>query len=279
MVAEKKKEIVKRIAELTKKYNVVGVVNLENLPAPQYQSLREILREKMVMLMSRKTLMKKGLETSKKENVNKLIETFRGMPALIFTNENPFALAKLLDKNKSSAPAKGGQEAPNDIVVKAGPTSFAPGPIISELSELGIKSGIEGGKVAVKQDTVVVKEGEVISQKAAGLLKRMDITPMEIGLNLVAVLENGSVMPGKILKIDEEEYKNNIINAFVNSKHLAMSIAYPTKDTIQELIIKAFRDTKALGTEANIYSKDLIGDIIAKTENISNNLSKQLNLN
>jgi large subunit ribosomal protein L10 len=42
-------------------------------------------------------------------------------------------LYKILQKSKSSAPAKAGQTAPNDIYVKAGKTSFAPGPIIGEL--------------------------------------------------------------------------------------------------------------------------------------------------
>ncbi|MBI2112759.1 50S ribosomal protein L10, partial [Candidatus Woesearchaeota archaeon] len=36
----------------------------------------------------------------------------------------------MLEKNKSNAPAKPGQVAPKDITVKAGATSFAPGPII-----------------------------------------------------------------------------------------------------------------------------------------------------
>ena len=62
-------------------------------------------------------------------------------------------------------------------MIHAGPTSFAPGPIISELAAVGIKTKVEGGKLAVIQDTVIVREGQVISQKVSETLKRLDIRP------------------------------------------------------------------------------------------------------
>ena len=67
----------------------------------------------------------------------------KGMPALIFTKENPFSLFKTLKKSKTNAPAKANQTAPFDLIVPKGPTSFAPGPVIGELAILGIKSGVE----------------------------------------------------------------------------------------------------------------------------------------
>src|SRR3989338_2085586 len=113
------------------------------------------------------------------------------MPALLLKKENPFSLYKILKKSKSSASAKAGQIAPRDIIVPAGPTPFTPGPVISEFAALGIKAGVEGGKVAVKQDTTACKEGKPINAPLASMLARLGIEPMEIGLNLVAVFENG----------------------------------------------------------------------------------------
>mgnify|MGYP000252813721 CR=1 FL=1 len=77
------------------------------------------------------------------ENMDQLTEKIKGMPALLFSKENPFTLYSILQKNKSPAPAKANQEAPKDIVVSAGPTTFAPGPIISELAEVGIKTKVD----------------------------------------------------------------------------------------------------------------------------------------
>ena len=47
-------------------------------------------------------------------------------------------------------------------MIPAGPTPFAPGPIIGELGMLKIKAGIEAGKVVIKEDAHVAKKGDVI---------------------------------------------------------------------------------------------------------------------
>jgi large subunit ribosomal protein L10 len=266
MVSEKKKEIVKQIADLINKYPIVGVVNMSGLPAPQLQTMRESLRKDVELIMARKKLMTLGLQNAGKEGVAELEKYFRGVPALLFTKENPFKLYAILEKSKSSAPAKGGQEAPKDIIVKAGPTSFAPGPIIGELGAVGIKSGVDGGKIVIKEDSVVVKEGEVISGKVAEILKRLDVKPMEIGLDLVAVWEEGTVFKGSDLRIDEAEYEQNIINAAQWAVNLSIEAGIPTADTIELMIIKAFNDSKAVALEGNILADAVIEEVLGKVE-------------
>jgi large subunit ribosomal protein L10 len=129
MATQEKEATVKEFVELIDSYPIVGVVDMENLPAKQLQTMRAKMREKGIVLkMAKQRLMFKAFEQAKAEGIGKLKEHFRGMPALIFTKENPFALFKLLKASQSKAPIKAGQTAPDDIVVPAGPTSFAPGP-------------------------------------------------------------------------------------------------------------------------------------------------------
>ena len=115
------------------------------------------LRNSVSMLMAKKRLIKLALlELEKtKPGIKDLEKYMTGMPAILATNQNPFSLMKTLKKNMSSAPIKGGQTTPDDIIVPAGPTSFAPGPIISQLGAVGIKSGIDAGKIAIKEDSKV----------------------------------------------------------------------------------------------------------------------------
>jgi ribosomal protein L10 len=42
-----------------------------------------------------------ALEQSGKPGVEKLAEHFRGMPAMLFSKDNPFTLFKILKKSKS----------------------------------------------------------------------------------------------------------------------------------------------------------------------------------
>jgi large subunit ribosomal protein L10 len=267
-VSGQKKETVKQIVDLISKYPIIGAVNMENLPAPQLQKMRGQLREKVTLLMTKRRLIKIAIEKSKegKKGIEALEAHLKGMPALLFTNENPFKLYKTLQKSKSSAPAKAGQTAPKDIIIPAGPTSFMPGPIIGELGALGIKCGVEGGKVAVKEDSTVVREGEKIKPKVAELLTRFNIHPMEVGLDLVATYENGIIFGKDVLAIDEDKFNADLRNAGRWAFNLAMFTGYATKDTIKPLLGKAFNEAKALGLSQNIIDEGVIDELLGKAE-------------
>jgi len=267
MVNAKKKSIVQKLTVDIQKSPLVGIVNMENLPAAQLQIMRSTLKKQHVsIVMVRKKLLHKALQDSKKENIAHLIDKIKGMPAVLLTNSNPFSLYSTIQKNKSEASAKPGQISPRDLIVKAGPTTFAPGPIISELAAVGIKTKVDQGKLAIMQDTVIVKEGAVISQKVAETLKRLDIKPMEIGLDLVAVWENGLVFDAKQLHIDEAEYAQNITQAATWAMNLAIEVAYPSVDTIELLLQSALRDAKALSIEQGILTDLTADEILEKAE-------------
>src|SRR3989344_6391017 len=119
-VADYKKEIVNKLVDLINQNPIIAIVNMENLPAPQLQNMRAQLRSNFVITMTKKRLIKLAFEKtkSKKHGVEKLEAYLGGMPALIFTKENPFKLSRTLQKNKSPAPAKAGQTAPRDITVQ-----------------------------------------------------------------------------------------------------------------------------------------------------------------
>ncbi|MBI2650218.1 50S ribosomal protein L10 [Candidatus Woesearchaeota archaeon] len=267
-VAQYKKDLVSNLISLINKYPIIGVVNMENLPAPQLQIMRAQLRGSFFITMTKRRLMKLAIEQTKqkKKGIEKLEAHLGGMPALIFTKENPFKLSKTLQKSKSPAPAKAGQTAPRDIMVNKGATSFAPGPIIGELAMAGIKSGVEGSKVAIKEDVVVVKAGEKIKPKVAEILTRLGIQPMEVGLDLVAVYENGLIYGRDILSVNENEYKNRLVNASRWAFNLAVYAAYPTKATISTLLGKAHNDAKSIGISQRIFDKGIIDILLGKAE-------------
>ena len=263
-----KKTIVKNMLKLMDEYPIVGAVNMEGMPAAQLQRMTAQLRGKIELIMTKRRLMLKAIEKAKEKHkgIEKIEEYLRGMPALLFTKENPFGLFKTLKKSKSKAPAKAGQLAPNDIIIPAGPTPFAPGPVISELGALGIKSGVEGGKVAIKSDSLVCKEGEPIKAPLASLLTRLGIEPMEVGLDLIAVYEKGTIYPKKVLDIDEEQFMKDLMLVIAQGNALAMEAGIFTADIMEPLIGKAFRAAKAVALEGNILSADVIEEVIGKAE-------------
>ena len=265
MTTAQKQETVKSFVDLLDSYPIVGIVDMENLPAKQLQTMRAKLRAKGIVLrMTKQRLILKAFEQSKKEGLEKLKDHLQGMPALIFTKENPFALFKLLKQSQSKAPIKGGQKAPDDIVVPAGPTGFAPGPIISELGSVGIRTGIVDGKIEVKEDSMVAKAGAVVSAKLAALLTRLGIEPMRIGLNLTAVCENGEILTKLVLDVDEEQYKKELVKAHQEAFGLAMELAFPTEETTKPLIQKAFMDAVTLALDRSVVNRDTVKPLLGK---------------
>ncbi len=276
-VSDKKKKVVSDISSLIKEYPIIGLVDMENLPAPQLQKMKQDLRGKVVVKMTKARLIKIALD-NEGEKYSELKERIRGMPALIFTKDNPFKLYKTLAESKSAAPAKAGQVSPRDVIVPAGKTPFAPGPVIGELGQLGIKSGIEDGKVAIKVEKLLVKEGEKFQPKVAEILTRLSIFPMEVGLNIVAVYEDGVIFDRKVLEIDEELYINNLKQLHNEAINLAMKIGYASKDTIKLLIRKAYGDAEALADSCNILTSENVGKMLAKGEAEAKALKNKVNL-
>ncbi|MDA1197188.1 MAG: 50S ribosomal protein L10 [Nanoarchaeota archaeon] len=267
-VSDIKKKEVAELVTLMLESPVIAAVNMDGLPAPPLQKMRSQLRDKITLVMNKRRLMNVAISQAKgkRKGIEELSAYLKGMPALIFTEDNPFSLFKVLKKSKTPAPAKAGQEAPFDIIVPKGPTPFAPGPVIAELGQAGISATVEDGKVVIKQDSVAVKAGEIVNQKSAELLSRLGVHPMEIGLNITAVLEDGQIYTSQVLDIDEDKFMADLSNASSWALNLACEAAYPVKETIEILIGKAFSGAKAVALEGNILSPDVIDELIGKAE-------------
>ena len=267
-VSDAKKKTVSQLVKLLTSHPVVGVLSLDGLPSGMLQKVRNQQRENFTLVMAKKRLINIAIDqaSSKVKGLDKLKEFVTGNTALLFTKDNPFKLQKILNKAKVPAQAKAGQKAPRDLIIPAGPTSFSPGPIIGELGALGIKAGIEGGKVAVKQEKVIAKEGDVLDQKAISLLGKFGIQPMELMVNMVAAIEDGVVFRKEVLMVDEKQYLDNVTAMAREALNLAVFVRFPTKESISILVTKAAREANAVADSGDIMTKDNVGRVLAKAE-------------
>jgi large subunit ribosomal protein L10 len=226
--------------------------------------MRKSLKGKAVIRMSKINLINLALEdcNAEKTNIIDLSEHMDGQIALIATEMNPFKLYKILEDSKTQAPAKPGTVAPDDIIVPEGDTGFEPGPFLGELQQVGIPAKIDKGKICVQKETVVVEAGEVVSKQVAATLSRMDINPMEVGIDLKAVYEEGSVYTSDVLAIDEEQTLADVQNAFKNAFNLSVNAAIPTKETTSTIITLAYTRAINLGVQAAIMTSETSEPII-----------------
>lgn len=267
-IAPWKIEEVDKLKKLLKEGSVIALADMMEVPAAQLQEIRDKIRGKMILRMSRNTLIKRAIEEVAKETNNpefaKLADHIARGAAIIVTDMNPFKLYKTLEDSKTPAPIKGGAIAPSDIVVKKGSTGMPPGPFLGELKSAGLPAVIEKGKIAIREDTVIVKEGEVVPHKVAVVLSALGIKPTKVGLDLLAAYEDGIIYTPDVLKIDEDEFIEKIQKAFNSAFNLSVNAAIPTADTIETILQKAFRDAKAVSIESAFLTDKTTDDILGK---------------
>jgi large subunit ribosomal protein L10 len=263
-VAEWKKDEVASLKKLIESHEVVGMANLSDIPAPQLQKMRRTLKDSATLKMSRKTLMSLALNDCDKKNINALEEHMDGQPALIFTNMNPFKLYKILEGSKTAAPAKAGSIAPEDVVVPKGDTAFKPGPVLGELQKIGIPAKIEKGKIVITSDKTIVAAGESISRDVASILTRLEIFPLEVGIDLRAAYEDQTVYTSDILTIDEEKTLADVQKAFTQALNLSVNAVIFTKEAVPVLLQKAVTQSLNLALNAEILTSKTRDILLAK---------------
>jgi len=263
-VAEWKKDEVASLKKLIESHEVVGMANLLDIPAPQLQKMRRTLKDSATLKMSRKTLMSLALNDCDKENIVALEEHMDGQPALIFTNMNPFKLYKILEGSKTAAPAKAGSIAPEDIVVPKGDTAFKPGPILGELQKIGIPAKIEKGKIVITSDKTIVTAGEAIPKDVASILTRLEIFPLEVGIDLRAAYEDQTVYTSDLLTINEEETLADIQQAFTRALNLSVNAVIFNKESTPVLLQKAATQSLNLALNAEILTSKTRDILLAK---------------
>jgi large subunit ribosomal protein L10 len=258
-----KKDEVENIKKLITTYSSMGIVGVHGIPSNQLQLMRKNLRGLADVRMYRNNMIYRAFDESS-DDVKPVSKYVVDQTALLFTNENPFKLYKLLEKGKTPASIKPGGVAPKDIVVQKGPTSFPPGPIVGELQGSGIPAGIEGGKVVIRETKTVAKAGDVVNAKLASILSRLEIHPVELGLDLRAVFEKGMIYESKLLAVDETKYRSDLTLAVQRAFNLSINAAYPAKATITTLLAKAASQSRNLAINAEIIMPEIIDVLLAK---------------
>lgn len=302
---ELKKGEVQKIKELLHSFKTIGIARVRGIGAKRLQETRKDFMDTARLKVSKNSLISISLREDKKEEAVPFVED---QTMLIFTDLDAFSLNKLIKSKKKPAPIKAGAFAPIDITVEKGVTSLKPGPIVGELQNIGIEAGIESGKVVIKKDKVVVKEGEKVPSKVAEILAKLELYPVEEGLELSAVYDNEEkiLLTKEHLQIDYQKCFTDVVEAsknafsfafFLKDKYptpytattllseaarkafsLSFNIAYPTPLTIKHLLSLAYSNARNLSISANIYERDTIPFLLKKAYLRAKSLSHRCNL-
>ncbi len=245
-VPDYKKKIVADIAVKMKKSKTVLIASTSKLPSSQFHEIKKNLRGKAEIRVARKSAVIRAIDVAMKPGLDTLKASVGADVALFFSEMDAFELSSLLSENQSPTKAKAGDVAPEDIVVEPGPTDLIPGPAISELSGVGLKVAVEGGKLAVKLQHTIVRAGEVIKPNVASVMGKLNITPMKVGFEPIAAYDSVSEKVYVGIKMDKKKFMEDFRLDIARARSFAVNIAYVCADTIKSLIMKAALHEKAL---------------------------------
>jgi len=257
-VPEAKTQLVLEIAEKIKHSKTVLIASTKGLPSSQFHEIKKNLRGKAEIKVAKKSIIIRAIGSVEKGALQNLKKSVGADVALFFSDIDAFELSALLGDNQSSARAKAGDIAPEDIAVEPGPTDLLPGPAISELSGVGLRVVVEGEKLAIKQGAVIVKAGETIEEKVASVMAKLGITPMKVGFEPIAAYDakDDKVYIG--IRIDKKKTLEELREAIRKGLGFAVNVKYSAKETIRYFIMKAGAEEKAI--------LNLIGKASAKPE-------------
>lgn len=261
---QKKTLMYQQLQELPKKYNVIALVRMEKVRSSQLLPLRKKFKDEVEIVSIKDKVAQKALAGLKMPSIEKMVDKLVGQCVLMFTNMSPFKLNILLSKNKVMMPARAGDIASIDVVIKAGNTGITPGPILTDFKEAGITTKIDQGTVWITKDSIPAKKSAVISEKLATLLSKLDVKPVEAGITLDAAIAENILYAKSELVIDVEKYRNAFAQAHQEAMSLAIEIGYVTKENIAAILAKAAQQARSVALEAGYLTDETKDQIIQK---------------
>jgi len=245
MVKEAKLAAVEQVKKTLAESNVIGLIDMHKAPSKQMQKIRNGLRGRATIKMVKKSILTHAIESMGDAKIRNIESYLPTQPALVLTDMEPFKFYVAAKSMKFKTFAKPGDIAHDEIWVNAGPTPLMAGPAIADFQAVGLPASIEAGKIAVRKDTLFVKKGDAIDAKKASILRKLNVEPSDVSLNVVAVYDNGHVYTKDVLDL-ALAYPAMLQAAIANARNLAVTVAWPAKGSIQYLLSNAVIAAKAL---------------------------------
>ena len=277
-VASWKPDRVSELKEIVAKDGIVGVVDISGVPAKNMLDMRNSLRGMMTMTMAKKSLIRIAWKEAglSEENLEKILEGAL-QPCVVHTDSlNCYELFDELEKTRQGRAAKEGEIAPDDIIVEAGPTEFGPGPIVGEFNAVGIPAKIDKGAVAIQKTVTVVNKGDPIEGELGLMLSKLGINPIEIGLILMGVIDEGQVLDSSDLDLDTEGFRSDIISATSGAFNLACNMQWFSSVTMPSLLSKASSEALSVALEAGVVNDETASIIISRVNARAMAIASQL---
>jgi large subunit ribosomal protein L10 len=274
---KRKAVVVEEIKSLLKQYRTMAIVSVDGIPTKESRRVYDKLHSLgCVVKLYKNSLVLRALREVDAENLGSLAKYLTGPNVYLFTNLNPFELAKVIEESVEYRYAKPGDTVAFDVELGPGPTDIKPGPSMSLFGKLKIPIQVREGQIWIAKDVKVLKAGDTVSAELASLLRKLGVTVIPVKAKLKAVYEGGLVYTPEVLKIDYESIRKSFIEAVSYSKVLVVELALPLPEVVPELLVRAFRASVEVALRAGYLTADTAPAVISRAVGVALALASAL---
>jgi large subunit ribosomal protein L10 len=138
--------------------------------------------------------------------------------------------------------------------------------VLSEFKVANVPTKIDQGTIWINKDTVVAKPGDVISMQLASLLSKLNVKPIEAGIAVNFAVAEGLLFKEQDLRINLEEYRDELVRSFQQALALATEVGYMTPETVKPLLVKAQQQARSLAAEAGYVTPDTADIVLPRAQ-------------
>jgi large subunit ribosomal protein L10 len=264
---KKKRLMYEELQRVPTEYNVIALSKMAKVRAAQLMMIRKKFRNDIkIKIIKNKVAIRAFEKVKGVPGLENLSNQLEDQCALILTNINPFKLSLIFAQNKVFLPAKGGDITTKEIFIPSGNTGITPGPVLSEFKTANVPTKIDQGTIWVSKDTLVAKPGDIISTPLASLLSKLNVKPIEAGISVSFAIAEGLQFKEQDLKINLDEYKQELVKSFEQALALATEAGYMTPETVKPLLVKAQQQARSLAAEAAYFTPETAGFVLPRAQ-------------
>merc|ERR1719223_2065961 len=254
-----------RLQKAVNDYKNVLFIDADNVSSLQVLKIRARLREiNAVMIMGKNTLMKASLVAANTEpkpndedyeerkanwsanpNIDKIVNQLKGNINLILSNGDLGEVKQVLDEEVRQTPAKAGMIAPDNVLIKPGPTGLDPKQT-AFFQTLQIQTKIVKAQIEIVADKQVIFQGEKIDSTQAALLDKLKIYPFAYKMNVKKVLQDGSVFDAAVLELTTATILAKFKKAVAVQAQLSLGAGYATTASVPHSLGNGFKNLVAV---------------------------------
>lgn len=109
---------------------------------------------------------------------------------------------------------------------------------------------INKGQIEIIKEFQVCTKGMEVNNSGAALLKKLNITPFEYGMELIGVYSNGSILTPDIVSITPDSILEKFQSAVTNISAMSLQLNLPTAASVPHMIANAFKNVCAISLES-----------------------------